>query len=547
LTATALMCACGADNFASATVDGGDDGAVGDGSPGDAGTDAVACLPQEICGNGVDDNCNQQIDEGCNGLGTFVSGATGNDANPGTTLSPVKTIAKGIANALTLGGARTVYVAGSHYPEKVTLVEGVSLAGGYLCNASPCPWTLDAVANDTAILNPDFEGVLAGPTITRATKMSGFRIEGMKGAPNVFPGSVAISIQGSPTVANNRINGGDVVGGSFQRTAAVGVFAPISDPGGPLIENNDVKGGASGANSIGVLFDWMPNPPVSSISTGLVRNNRIVGGTAVGTTYGVLAWSTGGSSSLVGNAVVAGTSTGGNGSAWGVGIGGTILVDANLVNVDQSLVGKCSQPSVWCGGLVSLGSTSVITNNVIYGLQGPRSAAVLLTDGEKATGVVTLNANTLDGAGGGLGVSGSISTAVALRIAVGVNSVFGKIRNDILLGGQNQKRYGIYEEQIANKTNKPQALEYDDFFFPALAGRTDAFWHMWDGTNASDVSAVPAPNNLNVDPMLDATWHLSPSSGCVDTGTATEAPSKDRDGDNRPKNNLFDIGADELK
>ena len=164
LTATALMCACGADNFASATVDGGDDGAVGDGSPGDAGTDAVACLPQEICGNGVDDNCNQQIDEGCNGLGTFVSGATGNDANPGTTLSPVKTIAKGIANALTLGGARTVYVAGSHYPEKVTLVEGVSLAGGYLCNASPCPWTLDAVANDTAILNPDFEGVLAGPS-----------------------------------------------------------------------------------------------------------------------------------------------------------------------------------------------------------------------------------------------------------------------------------------------------------------------------------------------------------------------------------------------
>ena len=420
----------------------------------------------------------------------------------------------------------------------------------YLCDTNGCPWTLNPGVNDSAILNQDFEGVLAGPAITRATKLSGFRIQGMNGAPNVWPGSVALSIQGSPTVTANRLNGGDVTGGSAQRTSAVAVLAPISDPNGPLIENNDIKGGSSGATSVGVLFDWILNPPASSTSTGLVRNNRIVGGTATGNTFGVLAWSSAGTSALVGNSVTAGTSTanGSNNGAWGVGVGGILLVDANLINVDQNSVGKCSQAGVWCGGLVSLSSTSVITNNVIYGVSGPRSAAVLLTEAEKAAGVVTLNGNTLDGAGNGIPVSGTtISAAVALKIVVGVNGVFGKIRNDILLGGQNQKRYGIYEEQIANKTNKPQVLEYDDFFFPTLAGRTDAFWHVWDGVNASDMTAVPAPNNLNVDPTLDPTWHLKQGSGCIDKGTLTEAPANDCDGDNRPKNNLVDIGADEFK
>lgn len=544
----ALVCACGGSDFSIA--DGGGEGGGGDGSAmdGGGGDSGPMCLPQEICGNMADDNCNMQIDEGCNGLGTFVSGATGNDMNPGTKAMPVKTIAKGMANAKTIGGKQTVYVAGSHYPEKVTMVEGISLEGGYQCDMNACTWALNAAMNDTAILDQDFEGVLADATITRATHISGFRIQGMNGAPSANPGAVALTIKGSPSVVGNRINGADVNGGNAQRTAAVAVLAPITDPNGPLIENNDIKGGASGATSIGVLFDWIPNPPMNSTSTGLVRGNRIVGGAAGGNSYGVLAWSTTGSSALVSNAITAGTSmgSGGNGWSWAVGIGGTIAVDSNLVNADPNNVGKCSG-AMWCGGLVSLSSTSVITNNVIYGLSGPRSAAVLLTEAEKPAGVVVLNGNTLDGGGSGLGVNPTTSAAVVLRISVGVNGVFGKIRNDILLGGQNQNRYGIYEEQVPNKTNKPQALENDDFFFPALQGRTDVFWHQWDGQNASNVTQVPSGNNLNVDPQLDAMWRLKQGSGCIDKGTATEAPPKDRDGDNRPNNNVVDIGADEFK
>ena len=148
LTTLALMCACGGTDFtipvgagdAGGDGGGGGDGSAGDGSAVDGATDGGACLPQEICGNGIDDNCDLQVDEGCNGIGTFVSGATGLDTNPGTKLSPVKTIGKGMANAVTLGGARTVYVAASHYPEKIVLVEGVSLDGGYQCDLNSCTW-----------------------------------------------------------------------------------------------------------------------------------------------------------------------------------------------------------------------------------------------------------------------------------------------------------------------------------------------------------------------------------------------------------------------
>src|SRR5262245_13203207 len=62
----------------------------------------------EACGDGRDNNCNATADEGCNGLGTYVSGAAGDDGNPGTQALPVRTIAKGMANAMTIGLPRTV-------------------------------------------------------------------------------------------------------------------------------------------------------------------------------------------------------------------------------------------------------------------------------------------------------------------------------------------------------------------------------------------------------------------------------------------------------
>jgi hypothetical protein len=119
---------------------------------------------------------------------------------------------------------------------------------------------------------------------------------------------------------------------------------------------------------------------------------------------------------------------------------------------------------------------------------------VLLEDGEVGVGAIILNDNTLDGAGIGA-IDFSLSTAVALRVNVGTNATFGKVRNNILLGGPNKSRYGVYEDP----------------------------------------------------PLLDATWHLAATSPVIDKGTSTEAPSRDIDDESRPKGTAVDIGADEAK
>ena len=148
----------------------GEGGRTGDGATSEAG-DATSCVDldgdgqttcagdcndndgsvytgaPEICGDGKDNNCNMQVDEGCNGLGTYVSGIKGLDTNPGTQAMPVKTITKGIQNAVTIGGAQSVFVAQGHYPEKVTMVEGASMLGGHQCDVNSCSWTRDKVVS----------------------------------------------------------------------------------------------------------------------------------------------------------------------------------------------------------------------------------------------------------------------------------------------------------------------------------------------------------------------------------------------------------------
>src|SRR6185295_8849874 len=130
--------------------------------------------------------------------GTYVSN-TGNNNNPGTQALPVATIAKGIANAQTLGGNTPVYIGQGHYTEKVTLVEGINLLGGHQCDVTTCTWSRDPATYDSAILDTDAEGVLAPDTITRATLVDGLRIQGNNGTSG-NRGRAAITLRGSPTL-----------------------------------------------------------------------------------------------------------------------------------------------------------------------------------------------------------------------------------------------------------------------------------------------------------------------------------------------------------
>jgi hypothetical protein len=471
----------------------------------------------------------------------YVSDSIGSDSNPGTSAAPVKTIGKGLEIAKGLIGGKAVVVGAGSYDENLTLVEGISVFGGYACSTASCIWTRDIPTHKTTIKVQRSEGVLAPKTVTRKTLLEGLQIIGKSGVANV-----AITLDGgTPTIRNCTIAGADTGGGAVgtRRSIGIAVRAP-SNPEGALIEQNTITAGSAGDDSIGILLDRG-----GSISSGaaiaLARNNVIRAGTAPFTS-GIVARASDHETRIERNAITAGTATGASFGAWGITVESAMTIDSNRINVDQAAVGTCASASTFCGGIRSLSSTTVITNNVVFGVKAPRSCAVLLSEAEKAAGLVVLNANTLDGAG--LAGDASLSAAVVLQASFGDAAVVGNIRNNILLGGVSNRRFGVFEDSTSNKTAHPAVLDNNDFWNPPSGG--DFAYRLWSGNNGQDLPfdqlgtlSAPVPNdNINADPLLDTTFHLGGGSPCSDKGTVTEAPARDFEGDLRT---TIDIGADE--
>ncbi len=561
-------------------VDGSTDGtSPSDALPGDAPADGATCtdmdrdgvttcagdcndgdplvapgLP-ELCGDMVDNNCNGMADEGCTrGLGTYVSAITGNDMNPGTRAMPVRTIRQGVVHAMMLGVPQSVIVAQGDYSEKVTMVAGVNLLGGFQCAMASCTWASDPAANAANIRNVDLEGVLAPAAITRATRIEGFHIYGRSGA-GATPGSSGLTLAGSPTVRRNTIVGGDVTSGGFGADRSMGIrITPNPDPMGALIEGNDLAGGTSINSSVGLTFDWMGAMSATAVAT--VRGNVLRGGSGQ-RTAGMTAWISGTGTLVTENEIFPGTSTGG--ASRGIEFGGRLTIDRNRIGTDPARAGSCTRPTGWCAGIYSESSTSTITNNIVVGPPGPQSAAVFLGEFEVAAGAVILNANTLDGGGSGPGSSPTRSAALVVSIGpcmtCGFRGQVGRVRNNILLGGNNAARFGILEDPAMGRQMRPEVLQNNLIFFAPAGGRTDVMYRqMPTSGTAMDVNMLAALNaltmpmsgaNVSGDPLLDAMRHVMAGSPTIDRGTATEAPMTDVDGDARPRGAGIDIGADE--
>jgi hypothetical protein len=513
----------------------------------------------EICGDLADNDCNQQSDEICNALGTFVSAVIGDDNNPGTKADPVKTIAAGIGHAKTIGNGVDVYVAEGQYPEKVTVEEGISLFGGYSCTARPCSWARDPATAISEIDNTDFQGVVIGHAVTRATFLEGFTIKGLSGdlTGAAVPGTVAVAVLGgAASITRNVIEGGAATGGIWNNGRSVGI-AVLSDASaatdGPFVDGNDIEGGASTNQSIGILFDAGGS---GTVTYGEVARNTVRGGNGA-TSAGIVAWTSDASVLIEENAIAGGASTGAGGS-WGVIVGGALTLDGNTINVTSTP--SCTTVTSWCGGILSESSTTVITNNVIRGADALWSSGVTLAEFEKPAGAVVLNSNDIDGAG----KTANLSLSAAVRIVIGscttcgFNGRVGSMRNNILLGGASGSRWGVYEDPSSNgQTQHPVALENNQFYVPSIAA-ADGLYRYHDGANptriidisdvnnlANLISGLPVSANQEGDPMTDATFHLLTGSPCIDKATSTEAPSADRDGDPRPDGSAGDIGPDE--
>lgn len=489
--------------------------------------------------------------------GTFVSTLTGDDGNAGSKTKPLKTIGAGIAKAKALGGDQSVFVAQGTYAEKVTLAQGVDVNGGYECNMSTCGWGRDLVAFQTTITNQDFEGVLSPPGVTAGTLLGGFKIVGKDGQPPVAPGSVGVTVAGSsPTLRGNTIQAGNVSGGGASAAdRSIGIAIRGSGGASAIIENNTVLAGSAIGLSSAITLEQISG----ATATAVITSNVLYASSARRSDV-IAAFGGGTGTVIANNDLSTGNSTGG--STNGIETSSSVVIDGNRINVVANAAGTCTQATSWCAGIASSGGNTTITNNVVYGPRGFRTAGVFLVEAEQPAGTVIVNGNYLSGGGtGGPSSGGTRSSSAAVVIAIGpctmcnLKGMIGRIRNNILDGGINLDRYGVREDPAQNKTTTVEIVEANDFWFTPIQGRNDALYRQVGtfGTPVDikslfllDTGTSPnAESNVEGDPQVDATWHLDKESPCVDTGVATEAAVKDFDGDMRPSGKAVDIGPDE--
>jgi hypothetical protein len=534
---------------------GGDDGSISADGASDASADARDAGPPIPC-------------TGPSCPGVYVAGDVGNDNDPGTSDKPVATIAKGIELASQRGKPTDVYVAAKansgKYNDPLTFIEGVSLYGGYDCTAAPCSWARDFQKNVTLIAGTDYRGLVIGDEISRVTVIDGFQIFGKGTSPNVAPGGVALTIEGAPTVRNCKVEASPATSGTqgSVRSIAVAIIGPSSkDPNGPLIEKNDIRAAQANEESVGI---WMAvrvgAGTAATVAAEITHNAAIRGGAGV-RSYGIFARRTAAATLVDGNNITSGPSgsVGSEGGSWGIVAGGQMTIRRNQIN-QSAAVANTSGPScageAWCGGIRSDQGALVIESNIIKGVRGGNTAAVILVGVEGANPpAVALNGNTLDPVGDGSD-TGSTSAAIQLQNDSLFDVTIGKVRNNILLGGVNATRYGVYESKTGKQIHLA-ALENNDFFLtPRQDPSGDFAYFYWNGSAATQYTfaqlasvQTPSPNaNISVNPKLDpATYLLQSGSPVVDKGTLTEAPKRDIKGDTRPKGSAIDLGAHELQ
>ncbi|EOQ97638.1 hypothetical protein LEP1GSC195_0236 [Leptospira wolbachii serovar Codice str. CDC] len=242
-----------------------------------------------------------------NGFYTVLSSNTnlyyvstkGNDGNSGTSIgSPKLTIASAITGA-TAPAAILVSV-GNYFITKpampsIVLTETVSLYGGLsddFLNRDPTQYTTMVATIDSNFITDTYT-IIAGASITPNTVIDGFTIRGPSN-PNASGMSMGISCSsGSPTITNNRVEGGAV-----NPAFSIAILVSASSA---LIANNLIAGGSSVASSSFGVY-------IQNISSPSIFANTILGGNApLASSHGIYNAQQSNTPIILGNTLFGGT------------------------------------------------------------------------------------------------------------------------------------------------------------------------------------------------------------------------------------------------
>lgn len=488
-----------------------------------------------------DPDAPEYTDSNCDGVdgdlaGAFWVSTDGNDANPGTIEQPFLTFQHGIDMA----GAddadiKDVYVVGGNYHQDAVVSKGVGIYGGYgelsgglrqrdiignetvyACLAAPFIVGFSGFAKETVVEGLTFKGI--PDVMTLIVVNSGAKImynkiysdEGFVFSMPVLVLAVADGIDSTPYFYQNEIVAGDInpleEGAGFSvglYALAAGIDAHVY----PTLSKNYIKGGHGGFASAGVVLYSADDTSEASIDAGM---NIIEAGDAGVATVGMMfgydlfndAPAQFTRAELHQNKIV-----GGEGLFISYGIM-AVNGDEDVIVIDNFITG--SEGAGFISGGISVEETeTVIVNN-------------------------TINAGRSEMAGA--------------AIILNVNS-FSIIANNILVSDEAPASYGIAE---GSASGTPGVLAYNLFdntltvlYHDAIAGDLLGI----DQVNAQADIATCEANILGDAMLVDQAgrdYHIMAGSIAVDNGYLVEEITEDIDGDARPQNGMFDIGADEL-
>ncbi len=553
--------------------------------------------------NGVDDNCNGMIDEGCaDGCIVVCANCTGSAdgaAANGSVDRPFATIEAALAAAGAIDGGtrRRICVAGGATCKESTLYptsgplkmpDGLIIQGAYAVTETGLVYCgVAAVRPRTTLWIAASEGVVFDQTIVAGAELSSLVIEVNPSAASGPAAAtvVPIAVKGGKNVSLSRV----FVSEGFAATNTQGVA--ITSGGQATITGSSISTGQGRNSAVGVYVNG---------GTVNLRNNcdKIVGGNCEsncgdgGSMLGIHGYVpasaadaplessgvliTGDASSVVGNMICGGSSNIADGQSVatvaalrcaGAGCatvsGNVILGGSDRDAVAIALVGADplldrNRIEGGCGTRTTTGvwlessSARLLNNRILGGQCAGTEAQVfcglhLVASGTSASPDV--HSNDIEPAGLSTDCQ---SIGILVEPASGADSATaGVLRNNIISAGVCNRRFAISE--AAGATLK--SLQNNDLYAPTGEPSTTTSLVLYrhgntDATTAAQVNLIAlASGNISAAPEYASypnDLHLTEQSPCIDQGTSAGAPASDVDGNARPVGAGYDIGAYEL-